>query len=158
MTEKDYDFCVENFSDGVYRFLLKHTQDSVLAEDIVQDTFMRLWERKEDVSPLKMKSYIYTTAYHKLVDEMRRNIKVINKEDIILQTKNIYTDIKDVLDKALYQLPEIQKTIILLRDYEGYSYNEIGEILELSEQQVKVYIFRARVALKTYIGKIENII
>ena len=158
MTEKDYDFCVRNFADGVYRFLLKHCKNSSLAKDIVQDTFMKLWERKEYVNPLKMKSYIYTTAYHKLVDETRRNITVVNKNEISLQTKSTYSDVKDVLDKALHRLPEIQKTIILLRDYEGYSYNEIGEILELSEQQVKVYIFRARVTLKTYIKNIDNII
>lgn len=51
---------------------------------------------------------------------------------------------KELLDKALEKLPEIQKSIILLRDLEGYNYKEIGEILNLGESQVKVYLFRAR--------------
>jgi RNA polymerase sigma-70 factor (ECF subfamily) len=64
----------------------------------------------------------------------------------------------DVLNGALEQLPTIQKSVIMLRDYEGYSYEEIEEITGLNESQVKVYIYRARVALKEYIGKIENVL
>jgi len=66
--------------------------------------------------------------------------------------------VKQVLDQALRLLPEIQRSVILLRDYEGYSYQEIGEITRLNESQVKVYIYRARVFLKNYIGKLENVI
>jgi len=55
-------------------------------------------------------------------------------------------------------LPEIQRSVVLLRDYEGYSYNEIAEITGLSESQVKVYIFRARTFLKNYIGSLEIVI
>ena len=56
------------------------------------------------------------------------------------------------------KLPEVQKSAILLRDYEGYSYKEIGEILELQESQVKVYIFRARKFLQNYLKSIETVI
>ena len=62
------------------------------------------------------------------------------------------------LEKALNKLPEIQKSVVLLRDYEGYSYEEIGEICGLKESQVKVYIFRARTFLKNYIGSIEKVV
>jgi len=55
-------------------------------------------------------------------------------------------------------LPELQRMVLLLRDYEGYSYKEIGEMASLSESQVKVYIYRARVFLKKYIGKIEVLV
>jgi RNA polymerase sigma-70 factor (ECF subfamily) len=55
-------------------------------------------------------------------------------------------------------LPEIQKSVILLRDYEGYSYEEIGNIAGLNESQVKVYIYRARLFLKEYIGTMERVI
>ena len=57
-------------------------------------------------------------------------------------------EMKEVIEKALSQLPPVQKSIILLRDLEGYNYKEIGEILELSEAQVKVYLFRARNKIK----------
>ncbi len=69
-----------------------------------------------------------------------------------------YSDLKEVLNEGLNKLPEIQRTVILLRDYEGYNYAEIGEIAGLTESQVKVYIFRARGFLKEYIGKMENVI
>jgi RNA polymerase sigma-70 factor (ECF subfamily) len=60
-------------------------------------------------------------------------------------------DLKRILDEALARLPEIQRSVIMLRDYEGYSYEEIGAITGLNASQVKVYIFRARVSLKNYL-------
>jgi RNA polymerase sigma-70 factor (ECF subfamily) len=61
----------------------------------------------------------------------------------------------EILHKLILQLPDNQRSVILLRDYEGYSYNEIAEILDLSESQVKVYIYRGRMFLKERIGKVE---
>jgi len=56
------------------------------------------------------------------------------------------------------KLPEIQRSVVMLRDYEGYSYEEIGKITNLSESQVKVYIYRARVFLKKFIVSPEFVI
>lgn len=69
-----------------------------------------------------------------------------------------YSDLSEILNDAVKLLPEIQRTVVLLRDYEGYSYKEIGDITELSEAQVKVYIYRARIFLKNYIGKMEVVV
>jgi RNA polymerase sigma-70 factor (ECF subfamily) len=69
-----------------------------------------------------------------------------------------YNGLNDVLHIALERLPEQQKSVVLLRDYEGYSYKEIGEITGLSEAQVKINIYRGRLALKNFIGKIETVI
>ena len=71
---------------------------------------------------------------------------------------NQYSDLGEILDEAVKKLPPEQKTIILLRDYEGYSYKEIGEMLRLSESQVKVYIFRARKFLQQYLKSVETVI
>ena len=68
------------------------------------------------------------------------------------------TNLKKVLDEALSRLSETQRSLVLLKDYEGYSYDEIGKITGLSESQVKVYLHRARVQLKEYLVKIENLI
>ena len=62
------------------------------------------------------------------------------------------------MHKALATLPQVQASVILLRDYEGYSYEEIGNILNLNESQVKVYIFRGRTALKNYLKSMDNLI
>jgi RNA polymerase sigma-70 factor (ECF subfamily) len=67
-------------------------------------------------------------------------------------------DLKSILNSAIQKLPEIQRSVIMLRDYEGYDYAEIGNITGLNESQVKVYIFRARQTLKNYLVSIENII
>lgn len=71
---------------------------------------------------------------------------------------NEFNGLRQILHNALARLPEIQRTVILLRDYEGYSYEEIGEITHLNESQVKVYIFRGRQTLKTIIGSINAVI
>ena len=73
-------------------------------------------------------------------------------------TFNSYSDLSEVLQRALELLPHDQKMVLMLRDYEGYSYEEIEEITGLSESQVKVYIYRARVSMKKYLGKMEAVI
>jgi RNA polymerase sigma-70 factor (ECF subfamily) len=73
-------------------------------------------------------------------------------------SQNNFSDIRSVLTEALGKLPNIQRSVILLRDYEGYSYEEIGEITGLNESQVKVYIYRARVFLKEYIGSLDTVV
>jgi RNA polymerase sigma-70 factor (ECF subfamily) len=69
-----------------------------------------------------------------------------------------YSDLQEILHQALEQLPSDQKMVVMMRDYEGYSYQEIGEMTGLSESQVKVYIYRARVFLRKYIGKMEVVV
>jgi len=66
--------------------------------------------------------------------------------------------LSELLDQAVQKLPEDQRSVIMLRDYEGYSYEEIAGITGLTESQVKVYIFRGRMFLKNYIGSIESVI
>ncbi len=75
-----------------------------------------------------------------------------------LSHTNQYTDLKEILDEALLLLNEKQRSVILLRDYEGYSYKEISEILSISEDQVKINIYRGRKFLQNYIKNIETII
>jgi len=159
MTVKEYNHCVEEFADGLYRFALKTLGDDDKARDAVQDSFERLWLKHENVDFLKSKSYLYTTAYHACIDEFRNQKRIGNMDEAIISTsENSFTDLQEVLHMALSKLPEIQRSVILLRDYEGYSYTEIEEITGLNESQVKVYIYRARLTLKQYIGKLDLVI
>lgn len=161
MTVADYNNCVDQNSDGLYRFILKHIRDKDIARDIVQDTFEKMWRKVEDIQAEKSKSYLFTAGYHTLVDYTRKAKKqgsFSEVEEYKLGHEKNYSDLKEILNAALDKLPEVQKTVILLRDYEGYDYAEIGEITNLSESQVKVYIFRARTFLKNYIGKMEVVI
>lgn len=161
MNLNDYNSCVENHADGVYRFVLKQIKDKDIAKDIVQDSFEKMWRKIDGIDAQKAKTYLFTTAYHTLVDYTRKHSKVSKIEDVDLKAhvhSNHYSDLKEVLNRGLELLPEIQKSVLLLRDYEGYSYEEIGQITDLNESQVKVYIYRARTFLKNYIGKMEVLI
>lgn len=161
MTVEEYNKSVDLYSDGIFRFILKNIKDEDEAKDIVQDTYEKLWIRASDVSFNKVKSYLFSTAYHTMIDKIRKNKRITNLSDEI-DDLGTYTDtyngLSEVLDQALRQLSEVQRSVILLRDYEGYAYNEIAEITDLSESQVKVYIYRGRLALKKYIGSIEVLI
>ncbi len=161
MTTAEYNKCVDQFSDGVYRFILKNMKDEDKAKDVVQETFVRLWDKVKDVNYKKAKSYIYTTAYHCFINVVRYEKKISPMEEYHQDretTKNGYSDLKEVLNNAVDKLPEIQRSVILLRDYEGYSYKEIGEITNLNESQVKVYIYRARVFLKKYLVDMDVVV
>jgi RNA polymerase sigma-70 factor (ECF subfamily) len=161
MTISEYNESVDLFSDGIFRFILKNIKDEDEAKDIVQDTYEKLWIKASDVSYSKVKSYLFSTAYHTMIDKIRKNKRMTNINDFndYLGTyTESYNGLSEVLEEALKQLPDVQRSVILLRDYEGYAYNEIAEITDLSESQVKVYIYRGRLALKKYIGSIEALV
>lgn len=161
MTRSEYNQCVDNYADGIYRFVLKSIRDESQAQDIVQDTFARVWEKAEGVPFEKAKSYLFTTAYHRLVDWTRTVGRSVRMEEASHQagaSYNTYSDLSEVLEVGLSKLPEVQRTLVLLRDYEGYAYDEIGAITNLTESQVKVYIFRARKALRDYIRSLDNVL
>jgi RNA polymerase sigma factor (sigma-70 family) len=145
MTVKDYNKAVEDYSNGIYRFILKNIKDQDKARDVVQDTFEKCWIKHETVDAAKVKSYLFSTAYHTMIDMIRKESRMATFEEIRhenLAHDNQYSDLNEILHKAIQLLPDAQKSVILLRDYEGYSYEEIAEITGLSESQVKVYIYR----------------
>ncbi len=161
MKVREYNECVDLYSDKVFRFVLKNVNDEEMAKDIIQDTYLKLWEKHENVEFAKAKSYIFTTAYHTMIDYIRKNKRLSsydneqNADLIDSYGKSVpareHVDLKRILNEALHLLPEGQRSVILLRDYEGYSYQEIGKITGMSESQVKVYIYRGRLFLKNYI-------
>jgi RNA polymerase sigma factor (sigma-70 family) len=161
MTVTEFNNCADLYADGVYRFILKNVKDQDTAQDIVQESYTRMWERVREINYEKARSYLFTTAYHTMIDYIRKNQRFSQIEESytsVYKIENSFSDLKEVIDKAVAKLPDIQRSVILLRDYEGYSYEEIGEITGLNESQVKVYIFRARSFLKQYIGSLDMVI
>ena len=161
MTAKEYNLSVDEYSDNIFRFALKHLKNEMSAKDIVQETFTKVWIKHEEVSFEKVKSYLFTTAYHLIIDWVKKEKRngdfesISSDENSVLQD---HFDLKEIINKALLRLPEIQKTVVILRDYEGYNYSEIAEITDLSESQVKVYIFRARKTLQSYLKDLELVL
>ncbi len=159
MTRDQYNKSVDTYADNIYRFILKSIKDTGKAEDIVQDTYEKLWNNLSSVSSEKVKGFLFKTAYRTMIDYLRKDkhnteLDVITEEDIA--HTNQYSDLQEILHKAIDQLPEQQRSVLLLRDYEGYSYKEISEITKLNESQVKVYIYRARVFMRNIIYIIIN--
>lgn len=161
MTVNEYNKCVDQHADGLYRFMLKHVRDVEKARDLVQESFAKMWLKVAEIDGNKAKSYLFSTAYHTMIDMIRRDKKQGNFDEVNvakMSHSEQYSDLNEILHAALDTLPEIQKSVVLLRDYEGYSYKEIGDICSLSEAQVKVYIFRARKTLKSYLVSMETLI
>jgi RNA polymerase sigma-70 factor (ECF subfamily) len=161
MTEREYNQCVNLYADNVYRFILKNLRHEEDAKDIVQGTFEKMWINRQQVENDRCKSYLFTIAYHQMIDHIRKNKRISLREEFNEATKitnKVEHDTKRVLQGALSKLNETQRSLVLLKDYEGYSYEEIGKITGLNESQVKVYLHRARLLLREYIVRPENVI
>ena len=160
MTVKEYNRSVE-YADSVFRFIRVNLKDEDRANDIVQDTYEKLWRNVAEIEYVVVKSWLFTTAYRGMIDILRKEKRMTSMDEsyeVSLIHESQYSDLNEILHEALDRLPEQQKTSVLLRDYEGYSYKEIGEITGQSEAQVKINIYRGRLALKSFIGKIETVI
>ncbi len=160
MNVDEYNKAVNQHADGLFRFVLKNIRDEEKARDIIQDSFEKLWMHRNNVDAEKVKSYLYSTAYHRLIDLIRKDSRMSLVDEIHSNEghNEQYSDLQEILNLAIQQLPNDQRSVLLLRDYEGYSYKEIAEITTLNESQVKVYIYRARVFLKNYIGKMDVLV
>jgi RNA polymerase sigma factor (sigma-70 family) len=161
MTEKEYNECVTDYADRVYRFILKNLRHEEDTRDVVQTAFEKLWKNRHEVESGKSKSYLFTIAYHQMIDHLRKSKRVQLKDEFRDESRvsdRPSHNLKKILEEALFRLNETQRSLVLLKDYEGYSYDEIGQITGLNESQVKVYLHRARTLLRNYLVKVENII
>ena len=161
MDRHQYNQCLELYADRLFRFAFSSLRNREQAEDVVQESFARVWEKVKTVDFAKAKSYLFTTAHHAMIDEVRQRQRTSDIEELatFADPKGVpYPDVNEILHKALATLPEAQRNAVLLRDYEGYSYQEIGDITGMTEAQVKINIFRARTALKNKLKSIDNLI
>lgn len=161
MTEQDYNHCVSQHADGVYRFIVKNLRHEEDARDVVQTAFEKLWRARADVEAAKSKSYLFTIAYNGMIDHLRKVKRIYLRDEFNEEARVSHRQVnnaKAVLEEALAKLSETQRSLVLLKDYEGYNYEEIGQITGLNSSQVKVYLHRARLQLKEYLVKIENVI
>ena len=150
MNAKEYNRCVRHLGDDLYRFALRYANLSAAAEDAVQDVFADLWEKRNEVEAGGARGWLVRALYHRLVD-MHRHDEVVRRAQIDSEAAYRQHDnyeLRDSLAKALATLPEQQRALVLLRDLEGYEYAEMSRLTGLSEQQVGVYLYRARKQLK----------
>src|SRR4029453_6732270 len=161
MTEKEYNLCVTQYADNVYRFIVKNLRQEEDARDVGQSAFEKMWRNREGIDAGKSKSYLFTVAYHQMIDHLRKTKRVLLKEEFTDETRVTNRQVhnaRKILEEALSRLSETQRSLVMLKDYEGYSYEEIGKITGLNESQEKVYLHRARVQLKNYLVRQENVV
>ncbi|MCB0599802.1 MAG: RNA polymerase sigma factor [Saprospiraceae bacterium] len=148
MNAKEYNQCVEHYADALYRYVhrgFRHIDD---AQDIVQHCFEKLWMKREQIGMPEAKAFLYVSARNASIDDWRKNHRIVSFENHTQQDSGYEPDevfeTMDFARECLHHLPEVQRSIFLLREYEGHAYEEIAEQLELTLSQVKVNLFRAR--------------
>lgn len=152
MTQKEYNNGVRLWADDVYRFAVHCGGDKELSKDAVQEAYASLWERREQVEVEKGKAFLFTVVHNCLMsyhrhEQVHQQTLPLLEPDRVVQPDERF-DLQDALHKALERLPQVQREAVQLKDVEGYSCKEIAEMLSLTEKQVSVYLFRARVSLK----------
>lgn len=152
----------------LFRLALRITQNRDDAEDVVQDTMLRVWNRRDEWEHIaSMEAFCLTICRNIALDKLRR---MDNQQQTLDNTidpidlshhsnpeeQTVQHDRVERVRQLIMQLPEKQRSCIQLRDVEGKSYRDIAEILDITEQQVKVNIFRARQNIKERYMKMEK--
>lgn len=152
MKRKDFNISVDKHSNSLLRFAAHFLKNEEEAQDIVQDVFEKLWMNREKVAIEKVKSWLFTCAHNAMLNFINKRSRVIRLCDEFkiekAESVPFGFESNQVINHIVSILPPLQKSIILLRDLEGYTYEEIGDIMSLSPSQVKVYLFRARLKIK----------
>lgn len=154
--------------DRLYRLALSITVDTAEAEDVVQDTMLKAWERRSEWPQIQsMPSWLMQIAKNLALDRRKKMDRMAplptspKGETLVEQTLVVTQSPDEIGDSALIarliaQLTPPQDDIIRLRDIEGYTYREIADQLNLSEDQVRVYLHRARTKLREQYAAIQG--
>ena len=153
--------------DKMFRLALRITLNRAEAEDVTQDIFLRVWEQRESLGELRsLEAYVLTAVRNLALDRVAKTANAnVSLDDV--QTDAVDSAPRPDEDmeqqeslkrvrEIMSGLPEAQRTALQLREIEGHSYRETADIMNVSEANVKVLIFRARQAVKKQIDKIEN--
>lgn len=148
-------------SDRLFRLALRITMNRAEAEDVVQDTLLKVWEHRDEWEQIKsLEAFAIATCRNRALDIVKRvGRKTENLDEMAhfsSQTPAEQLEANEQISlvrRLMDDLPEVQRTIMLLRDIEGKTYQEIAETLDITETQVKVYLHRARTKIK---GKLKN--
>ena len=143
----------------LFRTALRITMNREEAEDIVQDTLLKLWERHEELSSVSnLESFAISAARNLALDRIalhQNKVITLNEElhdtadsSVSVHEQLVMGERTDMLHQLISQLPEKQRTALHLREIEGKTYREIGEIMGISESDVKINIYRGRDFLK----------
>ena len=166
MTLKEFTYQLVGLKDKLFRFSTKITGDDELAEDVVQDVVIKMWNKREERNQYNnLESYCMRMTKNLSIDKTRsknyQNVSLEKAPEPIQDSYNPYqqtaqNDTMTQVGQLIAKLPDKQRMVMQLRDIEGMEYNEIAEILEIPLNQVKVNLFRARKKIRTQLLNIES--
>ena len=152
MKKHEYNTIIDELSAPLYRYAFHFLRNKEDAKDIIQDVFEKLWINRKMIDLNRVKPWLYRCAHNAMVNFIAKNSRTryMDSQDLPVFSTPFDSSFESnqVVERMVNILPSTQKSIILLRDIEGYSYSDIGQILDLSPSQVKVYLFRARMKIK----------
>jgi RNA polymerase sigma factor, sigma-70 family len=144
--------------DKLFRLALRITSDRAEAEDVVQETLIRVWNKREEWTQFgSVEAYCLTVARNLAIDRSERKdaraVELTPDMEEASEASGPYERLVNkermaLIHRLINELPEKQRLIMQLRDMEGKSYKEIAVVLSLTEEQVKVNLFRARQKVK----------
>jgi RNA polymerase sigma-70 factor (ECF subfamily) len=152
-------------TDKLFRLALSITGNRQDAEDVVQDTLLKVWKKKDEWGAIdNLEAYCYRSTRNIAIDKI--SLKGNQQEawdgnfDVPEQQSSIQEQLEQeeqmlLLENFIWRLPEKQRTIFQLRETEDLSYKQIAEIMAISEEQVKVNLFRARQKLKEFFERLS---
>ena len=152
MKKHEYNFIIDELSAQLYRYAFHFLRNQEDAKDIIQDVFEKMWLNRKTIELETVKPWLYRCTHNAMVNFIAKKSRTsyMSNQELPKTTSPFDSSFESmqVVDRMVSILPPTQKSIILLRDIEGYTYKEIGLILDLSASQVKVYLFRARMKIK----------
>ncbi|MDP2088577.1 MAG: sigma-70 family RNA polymerase sigma factor [Flavobacteriaceae bacterium] len=162
MTQKEFLQNVLPVKDKVFRLAKRLLISTDEAEDAIQELFVKLWNKKEEISGLRsVEAYAMTLTKNYCLDRLKSkqagNLKLVHSNyvsnEISLDKKIELENSVQIVKKLMDQLPEQQRIIIQLRDVEEYDYDEICEILDMNQTAVRVALSRARKTIRKQLLK-----
>ncbi len=163
MQVEEFNKLVERMRDKMFRLALRVVKNEEEAHDVVQDSFIKVWNKREKLAEIdNPDAYCMTIARNMGIDKLRarkmETSDIDNHFDIKSKTADpertlvAKQELNNVM-KVVNSLPENHRTVIQLRDIEGYTYKEISEMTGYSIEKVKVYLHRARTKLRQQIRR-----
>ena len=167
MQDIDFRYDLLTLKNKLFRLALRITLDSAEAEDVTSDTLIKVWNKREELRGVEsIEAYCMTVCRNLALDrhEKKEAQNLSLEANEIDAADNSFTPDEQLerdeklrkVHELFNQLPERQRTIMQLRDIEEKSYHEIATIMGVSEEVVKVTLFRARQAIRKQYDKIEN--
>ena len=166
MTLKEFTYQLVGLKDKLFRFSARIVGDDEVAEDVVQDVVVKMWNKREERDEYKnLEAYCMRMTKNLSIDKTRaksfQNVSLDKAPEQIQNSQNPYqqaaqNDTVSHVHQLMEALPQKQRMVMQLRDIEGMEYKEIAEALELPLSQVKVNLFRARKSIRTQLLNIES--